>query len=33
MNIKFVYRLPSIVFGQNSIEAEIVISSSIANQE
>ena len=33
MNIKFVYRLPSIVFRQNSIEAESVISTSIANQE
>ena len=33
MNIKFAYRLPSIVFRQNSIEAESVISTSIANQE
>lgn len=33
MNIKFVYRLPSIVVGQNSIRAEIVISTNIANQE
>ena len=33
MNIEFAYRLPSIVFRQNSIEAESVISTSIANQE